>query len=258
MVCNLDVSHDTHLTRADAALAEFGRACNTSLGRNRRILADHYIVRNLAEVVDSYAVLDDGGLHRSLVDGRVGADLHIVAYHHIADVLDFAPAAVRLRGIAEAVIADDAARVEYHPVPYHHPREDVHTRIDDAVGADFGPLAYRHIVVYLGAIAYLTILSDGHKITHRYPLAYLGAPRDAAAAAMAAVGLVVVCDIFQQIGEGRVGVLHPHESGGHRLLGLEISIHQQDGSPAGVGVLFVFWIGKETQLSRLAVFDFRK
>ena len=53
--------------------------------------------------------------------------------------------------------------------------------------------------------------------------------------------------VFEQIRDGRVGVLYPHQGGGYRLLGLEVFVYQHDGGFAGVNVLLVLGIGEEAQ-----------
>ena len=56
------------------------------------------------------ALLDPGLADRRAVDGAVGADLDVVLDHDDPDLGDLFVRAVRFRGEAEAVAADDRAR----------------------------------------------------------------------------------------------------------------------------------------------------
>ena len=168
-------------------------------------------------------------------------------------MLNLPPGTVGLGSIAEAVVTDDAAGVENNPVPYHRPGENVHSGIDDAVGADFAALAYGDIVIDARALSDSGVLPNGHEIPHGHPLAYFGAPGYAAAPAVASVGLLLVRNILQQVRKGRICVFYPYEGGSDFLLGLKIRINQQDRSLAGIYILFVFGVRVEAELAFLAV-----
>ena len=220
------------------------------------MVADHHVVGDLAQVVNPDAVADDGGFHLGAVHGRVGADLHVVADDHVPEVLDLLPAAVLARRVAEAVVADDAARVQDHPVADDHPREDLHARIDDAVLADLAVIADGHILVDDRVVPDHRAAADAGERAQPDPLPELrGAVPGGPEAAVALRLLRLVLDILQQLGDGRIGVVHPHERGLHGLLGLEGLVHQDDGRLAGIDVLLVLGIGEEAQGAGLAVLD---
>ena len=148
------------LAGEDAVLADFGGAGYAALGSHHGVVADLDIVGDLAEVVDFHAVADDCGLHLGLVDRRAGADLDIVADDDIADVLDLLPCAVRKRGVAETVGADDGVGMDDHVVTDDHSRIDDDSRVDDAVRADHGVVADIDILVDLGVVPHLGMVSD--------------------------------------------------------------------------------------------------
>ena len=186
------MSHHPYLACQDAVFADFGRARDTGKGCHNSVVPHHYVVGNLAEIVDSHAVSDYGGLHRRLVYGGIRAHFDIVAYDHIAQMFDLPPCTVGLGSISEPVITYDAAGVKYDPVPYHRPREHVYSGIDDAEGAYLATLSYSDIVIDAGAVSDCGILPYGHKIPHGHSLAKLCAPGNAAAPAVTSVGLFLV------------------------------------------------------------------
>ena len=147
VVRNLDMAGDAHLPCNDAIFADDRGAGNAYLGRHHGMVADHYVVGDLAQIVDADAVPDDGRLHLSPVHGGVGTDFHIVADDDVPEVFDLLPAAVRLRGVAETVVPDDAAGVQDHAVANDHSRENADAGIDDAVLADLAVVADGHILV---------------------------------------------------------------------------------------------------------------
>ena len=66
---------------------------------------------DLNQVVQLDAPTDDSGLHHGAVDGGIGADLHLVFEHHVAQLRDLAVGAI-FRCEPEAVRADDGAGVQ--------------------------------------------------------------------------------------------------------------------------------------------------
>ena len=170
-------------------------------------------------------------------------------------MLDFLPAAVRLRGVAEAVVADDAAGVQDDAVADYRTREDVDAGVDDAVAADAGALADGHVIEDAGTLPHLRLLSDGHEVAHPHALTYFGAPGDAAAAAVAAVSLFLVIDILEQVGKGVIGVRHPDEGRRNRLLRGEVVVDENYRSLALIDIVLVFGIGEEAELAGLALFN---
>ena len=107
-------------------------------------------------------------------------------------MFNLAPCPVRLGGVAEAVVTDDASGMQDHPVPYHHPREDVDARVDYAIRAYLGAGAYGHIVIYLRAVADRAALADRHIVPHGDPFPDLGAPGYMAAATVPFVLFLMV------------------------------------------------------------------
>ncbi len=88
------------------------------------------VVPDLDLVVELDAVADHGVLDRAAIDGRVGADLDVIADAHAADLRDLEPAALFARE-PEAVGADHAARMQHaaradaHPRPQRHPGHEL-------------------------------------------------------------------------------------------------------------------------------------
>src|SRR5690606_21922182 len=112
--------------------------------RHRGVRADANVVCNLHKVVDLDAVLDDGVVDRAAVDGRVRADLDVVADDDAAELRHLDPAAVReVLGEAEAVAADHRARVHDAAAPDPDPVEHADARGEPCAGPDLDMVTER-------------------------------------------------------------------------------------------------------------------
>ena len=152
-------------------------------------------------------------------------------------------------------IEGDEKRVS---ISYEGLTEDVDAGIDYAVRAYLRARPYRHVVIYLGTVSDDAVPAYGHEVPDMDLLSDSGAPGYAAAAAVTPVRLFLPGHVGEQLREGVIGVLHPHESRGDRRLRHKIGIYQQDRSLAGIYIMFVLGICKKTELPRLAVFYLRE
>ena len=124
-------------------------AGHASATGHRRVRTDAHVVADLNQVVEFDAVIDHRVVERAAVDAGVGADLHIVADAHRAELLDLFPPAWRRRE-AKAVGADHHATVQdaaitdptagAHRDTRRQPRvgADACRRTDDAMRTDHG------------------------------------------------------------------------------------------------------------------------
>ena len=216
----------SYLARYDTVLSDFSGTGYSGHGCHGGVGTHTHIVRYLAKVVYSHAVFNDGGLHRSLVDAGVGADFHVIANDYIAYVFNLLPSSVALRGIAEAVIADNATGVEYGPVTDDGVRENVNARIDDAFFSYPDILSYSDIVVNLREVSDHSLFPNGHKVTDPDLLSEFCTPGYTAAAAVAFVAFLLGIDIVQQLREGSVGAFHAHQGRSDRCTRLEILVYK--------------------------------
>src|SRR3990172_4417145 len=103
---------------ADGAAAPDADAARESgAARDRAVRPDAAVVADLDLVVELHAVLDHGVLDRTAVDGRIGADLDVVADAHAADLRHLDPALAVTRD-AEAVGADHRAGMQDRARPH--------------------------------------------------------------------------------------------------------------------------------------------
>ena len=77
-VTHFDMSGYTYLSGKYAPFAYLGGTRHASLRSHYRVASYLYIVGNLDQVVQLYALMDDGGTHRGTVYARIGTDFHIV------------------------------------------------------------------------------------------------------------------------------------------------------------------------------------
>src|SRR6185436_13011883 len=117
------------------ALADFRAPCGARHRGHDGVRADAHVVRDLNEVVELDAVLDDRVLDRAAVDRRVRAYLDVVADDDAADLRNLLPLAV-IGCEAEAVGPDDdarmhdAARADFDPVEQRNPGADSRSLTD--------------------------------------------------------------------------------------------------------------------------------
>ena len=113
--------------------------------------------------------------------------------------------------------------------------------------ADDGAVTDSRVAAYVGEVSHIDVLAE------------LGAPEILGAkASVALFRLLLVADVLEKLGDGRVGVFYAHQRGFDGLLGLEVPVHDEDGGLGGVHILLVLGIGEEGQGSGLAVFNLGK
>jgi hypothetical protein len=96
-------------------VAEGGGAGDADLGDEEAAPADPHVMADLHEVVDLRPFADDGLAEGGTVDGRAGADLHVVLDAHDPDLRDLVVLTLIVGGEAEAVRADHHAAVDDAP-----------------------------------------------------------------------------------------------------------------------------------------------
>ena len=259
VVGNLEVPGNAHLACQDAVFAHLRGTGDTALGGHHGVVSDDYVVRNLAQIVNTDTVADDGGFHLGAVHGGIGANLYVVSDDDIPQVLDLFPAAVGARCVAEAVGTDDATGMQDDVVADHHARIDFYAGIDDAVFADGAVVANVDVLVDDGVVSHRGVMAHEGEGAHIDALAEVGVQEPAGPqAAVPACFLLFVGHIFEELGNGRVGVVDPHHGGLYGLFGLKGLVHDEDGGLAAVYEFLVLGIGKEAQGTGFAVFNLGK
>ncbi len=157
VVGDAEVAGDAGLPADHAARTDAGAAGDPGTTRHDGVLAHAHVVRDLNEVVELDAVADHGVVERAAVDRGVGADLDVVADDDAAGLRDLDPGAGALAREAEAVGADDHARVQDAVLADHAvvidadvgvepgATPDAGAATDMAVGADHHVLAEHHV-----------------------------------------------------------------------------------------------------------------
>ena len=87
-------------------------AGNPDAAGDGAVVADHDVMSDLNLVVQLDPVTDDGVFNRAAIDGRVGADFHVIAEHHPTYLGNLQPGAIGLAGEAETVGADNDTGME--------------------------------------------------------------------------------------------------------------------------------------------------
>src|SRR5262245_25983246 len=150
-VDDLDMAVD-HRGAADGDVrADVGAAGDADAAGNRGMRADAHVVPDLDLVVELHALLDHGVVERAAVDGRVGADLDVIADAHAPDLRNFYPPAIRGRD-AEAVGAD------------HGPGMDDDAFSQGAIGVDDYAWIEAALVTDGHALAHYAARADGYAL----------------------------------------------------------------------------------------------
>src|SRR5712691_884127 len=139
---DFEVPQDDRSASYGAVTADARAAGNAHAARHRRMRADPDVVAYLDLVVELYSVLDNRIVKSPAVNGRVGADLHVVAD-------DDAPSLGAL---------DPAACVERHAKPV---RSDYDPRMNDRAFPDDATGIHRHPWVETAVVPYFSFFSDG-------------------------------------------------------------------------------------------------
>jgi len=111
VVPDLGVITEGNLAADDASVADLRAARDAGAARNNGVLPDLGVMGYLNQVVNLRAVSDGSLTGRRAVDGRVGADLHIRADDHAADLGHLHPG-LSVPNESKAVGADDRARMD--------------------------------------------------------------------------------------------------------------------------------------------------
>ena len=111
-VADGDVVGDAHLPREEAVAADLRSSRDAGLGRRHGVLADLHVMADLDQVVEFHAPADDGRVGLGAVDAGVGADLHVVLDHHVAQLGNLVESARSVGHEPESVGADHRPCVE--------------------------------------------------------------------------------------------------------------------------------------------------
>lgn len=112
IVTDGDMAIHAGLSGHDDVIADLGAAGDADLRAEEIVLADLDIMSQMAKVIDLGAAADDGVIHRTVVDGRAGADLDVVSDDSAAQLTDVMVVACLVSGEAEALTADDGMRTK--------------------------------------------------------------------------------------------------------------------------------------------------
>lgn len=72
--------------------------------KNRRIVANHDVMCNLALVINDHAIANNSVIQRAAIDGCAGTDLHAIANNYATNLWDLHPVTT-IVGITKAVCA---------------------------------------------------------------------------------------------------------------------------------------------------------
>ena len=128
IVSNLAMADYADLACKNHAIADFCGTGKSDLRAEQRILADLRTVADLHEIIDFGAFANHGVTVGTAVDGRVGANLHVILHDNPAKLRQLLMAA-RPHDETKSVLTDASAAMDDHPVA----DERMH---DASIGAD--------------------------------------------------------------------------------------------------------------------------
>src|SRR5690606_7107348 len=98
------------------------------LGRDNRMFTDLYIVRNLNQIIQLYALPYDGRTHRSPINYGIRTNFNIILDNHITNLTNLVIGAILLGGKPKAVAANNCPRMDDNPLADDTVEIDGHTR----------------------------------------------------------------------------------------------------------------------------------
>jgi hypothetical protein len=119
----LHVPHDADLAGQGHIIAQPGATGDSRLGYKDTVLPNHYIVGNLHQIIDLGPLLNPSAAKSRPVNGRIGADFHVIIDLDDADLgnLDML-AADRLK--TKPITAQNRAAMDDDPVTYQTTRSN--------------------------------------------------------------------------------------------------------------------------------------
>ena len=138
------MARETRLSRDDYVVADRRRAGDPRLRHDKAAPPDTHVVSDLNQVVDLGPGTDHGCPDRAPIDGRVGADLHVVPQPAGADVADrrVVPVPIHER---ESRSSHAGPCLEHHAVSQLDAIGNHGMGIDPAPVAEHGAVADRHV-----------------------------------------------------------------------------------------------------------------
>src|SRR5260370_8391395 len=109
---------DAHLPADDHVVLNHNAPGESRLRRNDHVFADQAVVADVDEVIDLRSPANARDFERAAVNGRVGADFHIVFDLKLPDLRKFfIPAPGLVADIAKSIAAPHASALPYHALP---------------------------------------------------------------------------------------------------------------------------------------------
>ena len=134
-VGDLNVPNDTGLTTNHYSVADSHTPSNSGLGSYDRVFADHYVMRDLHQIINLRSGLNPSPTKPRPIDCRVRTDFHVVVDLDNSDLWHFL---LTFRGHfeSESVGADHHPTVQNYSGPKPAPFPDNHSRINHTAVSD--------------------------------------------------------------------------------------------------------------------------
>src|SRR6202030_3196326 len=101
------------IAAGDELPSDLGRSSHHEAGREKPVLAEVAVVRNMTNVVELAPGTDMRRRQGRTIDGAIAADFHSIPDFDVAQMRDLARLAVRIHGIAESIAADTGMRMKF-------------------------------------------------------------------------------------------------------------------------------------------------
>ena len=248
---------NTHLPREEAVAAHLRGACDAGLCRRDGVLADLHVVADLDQVVQFHAPPDDRRIGFGAVDAGIGADLHVVFYHDVAQLGDLVEPACGIGHESESVGADHGARVQDAVAADKAAFVDLDPRIEDGAFSHTYARSEVYLRIDLASVADLYVGLDYREVAYVAPFAHLGFGADRGQRAYAAAAGFCGIVHFEEFQDAGACVVDLDERRRKRLRGFERAVDQHDRRSGSVNIGFVFGIGKIAERAGLAFLDRR-
>src|SRR5262249_39443236 len=161
-VTNMNVTHNAYLAGDHHIVASAAGAGNAHLADQQIVSADPAVVSDLHEIIDLRSFADPRGLERAAVDGRAGADLHVVADLDVAELWHLDMSAI-LKAVAKTIRANHRVGMHDHAVAKDRAVVEHDVGMQDYIIAEAAEPADGNAMIDSAACAHQCSFPDGRE-----------------------------------------------------------------------------------------------
>src|SRR5579864_2210864 len=168
-ILDAHVVRDSDLAADDDIILYHCAAGETCLRRDHNVFANIDVVSHMYQVIDFCAAANAGDIERAAIDGRIGANLHVIFNDKPSDLRKlFVVSGFRVAYIAEAVASKYGSCVNHNPAAKFGARIDGDVGIDVTIASNLHLLTDNGTCSDSGSFTDLRIFADNNSFLDHY------------------------------------------------------------------------------------------